>query len=228
MLGATPSSHSLAAGAPSLPSWDTCHLRWLHSSSTFGQVQGPRSPYWCTSLQPDVSVTFSFGLLEFQRFLPSRKIMCSSGKTGTCGLGQESWPHPRVRLPRAWSSTSRDLWASLCVLCLSKQLYPLSAHQFSHKSLMPLDPNSHTQSFPHEGLRTISLQLPHWQTVRLFSVDFRGSEHTPSWAQCCLLHHPHHPPLSSWREWAIWVAAPFTATWPAIGVNSFFSHSKSP
>lgn len=84
--------------------------------------------------------------------------MCSSGKTGTCGQGQERWPQLHVRLPRAWPSTPRDLWASLCVFCLSKQLHPpLSAYQLSHKSLTPLDPNSRTHSFLPEGLRTISL-----------------------------------------------------------------------
>ena len=64
--------------------------------------------------------------------------MYSSGKTGTCGPGQERWPNLHVHLPQGLVPHTQGS-ASLCVVCLSKQLYPaLSMYQFSHKSLVPL------------------------------------------------------------------------------------------
>ena len=112
-------------------------------------------------INPKYQSTFtapSFRIWNNSAGIPSPPLALFVVMLSKAHLTSHSRPQPHVRLPRAWPSTPRDLWASLCVFCLSKQLHPpLSAYQLSHKSLTPLDPNSRTHSFLPEGLRTISL-----------------------------------------------------------------------
>lgn len=94
MLGATPSSHSLAAGAPSTP-----QLRHLPSSlasraSSFGQVG-------TLSLLTHLSATrhfsyFFFWVVRVSKVLPSRKIMCSSGQNWNTRRGVKRAGHTRA------------------------------------------------------------------------------------------------------------------------------------